>query len=302
VTRSFERELQSRAKLISECLVRSLDRHDDDFETLWDAMRYSATAPGKRIRPILTLEFCKLMGGSEEDAMPFALAVECMHVASLVHDDMPCMDDDDYRRGRLTNHKVYGEGTALLCGDALLTYAYELAIRHAKMSAVTRLHAVRMLAEKSGPAGMMGGQMMDMEPEAAGHAGLNRLRKLQMLKTGRLIELAAHLGCLAAGVYPDRHVNAYNAASAYAGYIGAAFQIIDDILDVTGDSAQTGKTTGQDAKNKKVTFVTLLGAESARAEAEKMTNAAKAALHKFGTPETRGFLTQLADELLNRKK
>jgi geranylgeranyl diphosphate synthase type II len=210
------------------------------------------------------------------------------------------MDNDDYRRGRLANHKVYGDGVALLSGDALLSYAYELVSRNEKMSAVARLHAVRMMAKKSGPAGMMGGQMMDIE--ALSPSSLTRLRKLQQLKTGCLIELAAHLGCLAAGIYPGRDTKAYAAAAVYANNIGAAFQIVDDILDVTGNTGQTGKSTGQDAKNNKITFVTILGLDAARAEALKMTGAAKAALQKFGTPEKREFLMQLADELLKREK
>ena len=290
--------LTSKAQAINKALAVALNRHDPDTETLWEAMRYSATAPGKRIRPILTLEFCRLMGGAQEDAMPFALAVECLHAASLIHDDLPCMDDDSLRRGRSTNHVVFGEATALLAGDALICFAHELAARNDRVSEAARLHALCALSEKTGPAGMMGGQMMDMDKEAV--SDLPRLRKLHRLKTGRLVALATRLGCLSAGLLPGRQDGAFRAAADYADGLGAAFQIVDDLLDVTGDPAQTGKSSGQDKKNSKATFVTLLGTDGAYAEAERQTESAKAAIQNFGTPRQRVFLERLADFLLHR--
>ncbi len=290
-------QLAQRAEQLDSALAQALDRHDTDYEVLWDAMRYSALAPGKRIRPFLVLEFCRLLNGHDDNALPLALAVECLHVSSLIHDDLPCMDNDTMRRGRPTLHVAFDEATALLAGDALLTHAFELAAQ-APLAADLTVEAVRALAGYAGVTGMMGGQMMDLQSEHIDNLELATLGKLQQLKTGRLLRLSARLGCLAAGKHPVADAPLFDAAERYADCLGTAFQIVDDLLDVTGDPSQTGKSTGQDAKNGRTTFATALGLDGAQAEATRLTQEAKQALLPFENRET---LEALADYLLDRR-
>ncbi len=262
---------------------------------LCDAMRYSLLAGGKRIRPVLTLEACRLCGGTAEDALPFACAVEMVHTYSLIHDDLPCMDNDDLRRGRPTNHKVYGEATAVLAGDALLTAAFEvLAGEGAALLPPERvMEAVSYLAEAAGVRGMVGGQALDMAAEGRALSA-DEMRELQSLKTGALITAAVSLGCIAAGAGEETRAQ----ARAYAGYLGLAFQVRDDILDVKGDELELGKPVGSDIANEKSTFATLLGVDRCRTMVEQLTGQA---VQSIASIPGSGFLCWLAGFLADRK-
>ena len=258
-------------------------------KTLLEAMRYSLLAGGKRIRPVLVLEFCRVCGGDWEKAVPFAAALEMIHTYSLIHDDLPCMDNDDYRRGRLTNHKVYGEATAVLAGDGLLTAAFETAAS-ADAAPETVVRVVAALAGCAGEYGMVGGQQLDLEGEHK-QCTAEEIHEIHRLKTGALISAACQLGVLAAGGTEAQ----LQAAKTYAEGIGLAFQLRDDILDVTGDSAKLGKKTGMDEH--KNTFVKLYGLERCEAMVQEETERAIAALAAF---DDREFLTDLAHFLADR--
>ena len=262
---------------------------------LYDAMRYSLLAGGKRLRPVLLLESCRMCGGDVEGALPFACAVEMLHTYSLIHDDLPAMDNDDLRRGRPTNHVVYGEATAILAGDGLLTAAFETMLEHGgDLPAPRVLAAAACLGRAAGARGMVGGQALDMAGE--GHAlALADVEELQRLKTGALIAAAAEMGCILAGGGAEARA----AVRRYAEKLGLAFQIRDDMLDVEGDEATLGKPIGSDAENEKTTFVTLKGLEWCQDAVERLTREAQEALDVF--PEA-GFLCWLAGELVARKK
>lgn len=281
------------AVLVEKKLADLLSEQNDDLSLLFEGMRYSALAGGKRIRPFLVLAFSSLFGGSRETALSFAAAIEMVHTYSLIHDDLPCMDDDDYRRGKLTNHKIYGEAEAILAGDALLTMAFE-AITEAPASAECRVRAVRCLSSAAGARGMVGGQMMDIRAEKESPS-LETLRRLHDRKTGALIGAAVELGCIAAGVTDEVTLAA---CRTYAIGIGRAFQIVDDVLDVYGDTQLLGKNTGQDARDGKTTYLSYLTKEEALAEAAALTEAAKAALHPYAGAE---MLLAFADALLKRE-
>ena len=261
-----------------EAWLRDCFREREPRGDLYDAMRYSLLAGGKRIRPVLLLECCRICGGDPQAALPFAGAVELIHTYSLIHDDLPCMDDDDLRRGRPTNHKVYGEATAVLAGDALLTAAFEFMLEpQAALPPERALEAAGILARAAGGRGMVGGQVLDMAGE--GHAlGMNEVEELQRLKTGALISAAAEMGCVLAGGTAEQRQGAVR----YAQCLGLAFQIQDDILDVVGDEATLGKRVGSDAKREKTTFVTLKGVEACRELVDKLTAEAEASLSCFG--------------------
>lgn len=263
---------------------------------LYDAMQYSLLAGGKRLRPVLVLEACRLCGGDVEQALPFAGAVEMIHTYSLIHDDLPCMDDDDLRRGRPTNHRVYGEATAVLAGDGLLTAAFETMLAPGQSLSPERiLEAAGILARAAGGQGMVGGQILDMAGEGR-TLGLLEVEELQRLKTGALIAAAAEMGCVVAGGSAEQR----SALRTYAEYLGLAFQIQDDILDVVGDEATLGKPVGSDARSEKTTFVSLKGLEACRSLVEKLTARAVGALHPFGAEAES--LCQLAQSLAGREK
>ena len=262
---------------------------------LLEAMRYSLLAGGKRIRPVLTLEFCRLCGGTPEQALPFACAVEMVHTYSLIHDDLPCMDDDDLRRGRPTNHRVYGEAAAVLAGDALLTAAFSV-LNGAELPSAIVARAGRELARAAGPYGMVGGQMLDME-SAGKPQTLKGLYTLHSLKTGALIRAACVLGVLAADA-SEKQEKQLVAAKAYAAGLGMAFQICDDLLDAIGDPEKLGKPVGSDVGAEKYTFASLLGPAGCRALAGQETRAAVDALQGQGDT---AFLQALAESLLQRE-
>ena len=259
-------------------------------KTILDAMRYSLLAGGKRIRPVLVLEFCRLCGKDYHEAMPFAAAIEMVHTYSLIPDDLPCMDNDDYRRGRLTNHKVFGEAMAVLAGDALLTAAFDTAA-HADAAPETIVQVVGILAAAAGEKGMVGGQVLDLEGENL-HLREDDIYTIHMLKTSKLIEAACCMGAAAGGASEAQ----MNAARVYAQALGLAFQVRDDMLDVLGDAAKMGKATGMDAN--KSTFISLYGVGECAKIIERQTERAIDALSCFSDRE---FLTQMAKMLAFRE-
>ena len=289
--------LTENTEFIDVYLAKNLETPEKELETLYSSMRYSALSGGKRIRPFLVTEFCRLFGGKTEAAVDFACAIEYVHASSLVHDDMPCMDNDDLRRGKPTNHVVYGEDIALLCGDALITRGYEMAARNKYVSPAAALAATAMLLREAGAVGMMGGQEIDLLSEGK-NPDFATLTKMHEKKTGALIKASCLLGAFAAGV-TDENDERCKAAAKYAYGIGLAFQIIDDILDVEGDAAVIGKATHADAALGKTTFLSFMSVADARAYAEKLTAEAVEAIACYPGNE---ILTELANFLLTRKK
>ena len=279
-----------------ESLLDTLYRGGGRCDAVLDeACRYSLMAGGKRVRPALTLEFCRLFGGDPEAALPFAAAVEMIHTFSLIHDDLPCMDDDDLRRGRPTNHKVFGEAYALLAGDGLALDAFGMAASNERVSAEARAQAVLLLSRASGGAGMVRGQIMDMFGEQ--HTlTYEELKALHAHKTGALIRVAAQMGCLAAGCGVGSPEMA--AAEGYAERIGLAFQVIDDILDATATPEQLGKSVGGDADHHKNTFLSFSDIPEAEAYADRLTEQAVALLAPYAGAER---LVALARYLAVRK-
>lgn len=258
-----------------------------------EAMRYSLEAGGKRIRPLLVLAFCRACGGDVQKALKPALAIEMIHTYSLIHDDLPAMDDDDYRRGRLSCHKAFDEATAILAGDALNVLPFELLSTDTTLPAETRVSLIAELANAAGAEGMIGGQVIDIANETRTDVDQNNLVNMYAHKTGALIRVACTMGCMVARAN-DKMLTA---ATEYAQRLGLAFQIVDDILDVTGTPELLGKPIGSDAAHHKTTFVTLLGLEGAKAEASRLTEEALRLLEDI--PEHQ-FLTDLTEALLNR--
>lgn len=256
-----------------------------------EAMAYSISAGGKRIRPVLTAEFCRVCGGTVEAALPAACALEMIHTFSLIHDDLPCMDDDDMRRGKPSCHAAFGEAQALLAGDALLNFAYEVISGGKGISAETKLALITELSKATGVNGMIGGQVIDTTFE--GKMTETELLNMYSMKTGALLKCACKMGCISAGAEKEK----ISAAELYAEKLGLAFQIIDDILDVTGDEKLLGKPIGSDSDNGKTTYVTLNGVENSRKASETLTNEALSALDAF---EDTQFLKELTLFLLKR--
>ncbi|WP_177917846.1 polyprenyl synthetase family protein [uncultured Eubacterium sp.] len=257
------------------------------------AMKYSLSNGGKRLRPILVLEFCKMCGGDVEKAMPYACAIEYVHTYSLIHDDLPCMDNDDMRRGKPSCHKMYGEATALLAGDALLTHAFEICAE-AELSDSQNVRAVLLLSQNAGVGGMIGGQVIDLKFEQ-GDPSISDILTVHRLKTGALISAACILGCIAANADEEKIA----LASRYAYLIGTAFQIRDDLLDIVGDEQILGKPIGSDADNDKTTYVTLVGAKKAQQDVKTLTDKAVGILDEF---DNNDFMKALSEYLVNREK
>ena len=258
-------------------------------KVLFDAMRYSLLAGGKRLRPVFVLDFCRMCGGDWQKAAPFAAAIEMVHTYSLIHDDLPCMDNDDYRRGRLTNHKVYGEANAVLAGDALLTAAFGFLVK-APYDAETRIRAVEVLSVCAGELGMVGGQVLDMMSEQR-QCTAREVVDIQSRKTGALIRAACMLGVLAG----QGTAAQLSAAAEFASNLGLAFQIRDDMLDVIGNAEELGKAVGVDTV--KNTFVQLYGLEECDRMVHEHTDLAKQSLQAFSSG---GFMLELSDELVGR--
>jgi geranylgeranyl diphosphate synthase type II len=261
---------------------------------LGEAMRYSLEAGGKRVRPILCLLAAEAVGGTVEQALPGALALEYVHTYSLIHDDLPAMDDDDLRRGRPTNHKVFGEGHAILAGDALLTEAFGV-LASAELDPVRRAEALRLLAEGAGWRGMAGGQALDLEGETLATYDLDHLRLIHRLKTGALLRTSLEIGAVLGGAAPAERA----ALRAYGEAIGLAFQIQDDILDATATDADLGKRAGKDAGRGKITYPSLLGLDGAR---KALSEATETALCHLATLPNRNSLAAWAHYLAQRAK
>ena len=285
-------------KEIEAAIERYIPQEKVAEQQLIDAVRYSLNLKGKRVRPSLTLAFAELCGGSIDAAMPFACAVEMVHTYSLIHDDLPCMDNDDFRRGQPSNHKVFGENIALLAGDALQSMAYTAMLSDEAVAAVggaRAARAARILAEKSGLLGMVGGQVIDLSMEHK-TVDIDLVRLMEEKKTANLIEAACMMGCVVAGAEEEKIA----AAERYAHAIGLAFQIVDDILDVTSTAEELGKPIGSDVDNEKNTFMSLLGIERCRESVAWLTEEAIDALNVFDG-DTKD-LADFAIALANRKK
>ena len=263
------------------------------YRRLLEAMRYSLLAGGKRLRPILTLEFCRLCGGDVRAALPAACGVEMLHTYSLIHDDLPCMDDDDLRRGKPSNHKAFGECTAVLAGDALQAFAFETVLS-APLPPERTVRCAQILADAAGHAGICGGQQLDLEWEGR-TLDRGELMEIHLRKTSALIRAACLMGVAAAGGTAEQA----DAARRYADALGLAFQIRDDMLDVIGDEATFGKPIGSDRAEKKTTFVDLLGLEDCENEVVRLTEEAVGALAVFGDA---AFLAELSHSMETRKK
>lgn len=260
-----------------------------------DAMRYSLEAGGKRIRPVLVLEFCRMLGGNINDALSAAAALEMIHTFSLIHDDLPAMDNDDYRRGRKSCHKEFDEATAILAGDALSIHAFSVISKDKNLSSDKKVKLMEVLSETSGYKGMIGGQIIDMENEKRNDVDIDNLHAMCDGKTGALIRCACIMGCIVSGA--DDEIIAK--ADRYGSCLGLAFQIVDDILDVTSTTEVLGKPVGSDAASNKTTFATLMGIEQADKLASKLTDKAIEILGQFEKSE---FLKDLTHDLLVRIK
>lgn len=260
-------------------------------KSIVEAMWYSLSAGGKRIRPALMLEFCRVCGGDVKSVLPSACALEMIHTFSLIHDDLPCMDDDDMRRGKPSCHKAYGEAQALLAGDALLNLAYEMIAEGEGLSAETKIAVISELSRCAGINGMIGGQVIDTSYGSEMTAEL--LTEMYGMKTGALLKAACKIGCIAANADGTK----LKAAEKYAERLGLAFQIKDDILDVSGDEKLLGKPIGSDKESGKTTYVSLFGLEESRKTAERLTSEALSELDNF---RDNGFLRELTMFLLVR--
>lgn len=260
-----------------------------------DAMRYSLEAGGKRIRPVLVLEFCRMLGGNINDALSAATALEMIHTFSLIHDDLPAMDNDDYRRGRKSCHKEFDEATAILAGDALSIHAFSVISKDKNLSSDKKVKLMEVLSEMSGYKGMIGGQIIDMENEKRDDVDIDNLHAMCDGKTGALIRCACIMGCIVSGA--DDEIIAK--ADRYGSCLGLAFQIVDDILDVTSTTEVLGKPVGSDAASNKTTFATLMGIGQADKLASKLTDKAIEILGQFEKSE---FLKDLTHDLLVRIK
>ncbi len=264
---------------------------------VFEAMQYGILGGGKRIRPVFTMAVCDVLGGNLANAARVGCAIEAIHSYSLIHDDLPCMDNDDMRRGKPSCHKAYGEDIALLAGDGLLTKAFEILTEGKTMTQEAKLRCVKELAMAAGCYGMIGGQVIDLACENRADVSLAELTELHRGKTGALIRVCAVCGCLCGGLF-DEADEKFQKIVAFSEKLGLAFQIKDDILDVIGDEADLGKPVGSDAEQNKTTFVTLLGIERAKEELVRLTEDAKTLLE--GLPKAE-FLLEFADYLLARK-
>jgi geranylgeranyl diphosphate synthase type II len=288
--------MAERRTLVEAALTQWLPGAEVPPVTIHEAMRYSVLAGGKRLRPMLALFGCEAVGGKLEDAMPAAVALELIHTYSLVHDDLPAMDDDDYRRGRPTCHKVYGEAVAILAGDALLTHAFLVLADPAAggVPASRRLQIVAEIASAAGSVGMVGGQTMDIQAEGQ-RLDPETLLVLHAKKTGALLRASLRVGALAGGADEA----ALAALTRYGERLGLAFQIVDDILDIEGNSAEMGKTAGSDLRKKKATYPAVFGLETARRDAARLLREATEALGLLG--EGGAVLAALAEYVGTRR-
>lgn len=262
-------------------------------ENLKQSMHYSLMAGGKRLRPVLLLASYEAYGETPEKVISTAAALEMIHTYSLIHDDLPAMDDDDFRRGKPTNHKVFNEATAILAGDALLTYSFQIISEDPLLTNAEKVEIIKMLASSSGPKGMVGGQILDMEAETK-TVSLEDMERIHALKTGELLRFAIHIGAFLGGATE----NQLRSLNRFSYYLGLIFQVQDDILDVTGDKEKLGKPTGSDEGNNKSTYPKLLGIEGAIKQKAKYVELAKQALKEAGVSDS--LLMQLTDHFSHR--
>jgi len=294
----FNAKYNTWVSIVNEKLDSIIKEYDCPQKQILSAMRYSLLCGGKRLRPVLSLAVCELLEGRVEDVLPFACSIEMIHTYSLIHDDLPAMDNDDYRRGRLTNHKVYGEAMAILAGDALLNSAFEYMLEYLESyrgDIRNGLKAAAIIAKAAGIQGMIGGQVVDMMSENK-DISLEMLEYMHRCKTGQIIKASI----MAPAAICNADSSETDALSVYADNIGLAFQIRDDILDVDGDPALLGKNTGSDQINKKTTFVTVYGLEKSLEILKSTTEKAVSSIRYFG--EKGKFLEELAYNLQDRVK
>ncbi|MDU7904363.1 MAG: polyprenyl synthetase family protein [Peptostreptococcaceae bacterium] len=293
---NFNCELKNRVNKIEQILNEYMPKEEGYQKKIFESMNYSLKAGGKRLRPILTLEACKLVGGNEKDAYPFAVAIEMIHTYSLIHDDLPALDNDDLRRGRKTNHKVYGEAMAILAGDGLLNYAYEIMLRESlsKGEPEKYLKAINEIAKASGIYGMIGGQVVDIESEGKS-IDMEKLDFIHMNKTAAIIIGCMRAGAIIGGASEEELEN----VTKYAKNIGLSFQIVDDILDIVGDEAKLGKKVGSDIDNEKSTYPSLIGLEKSKETANKLIAEAKMSIDYINKDSE--FLNNLADYIVDRE-
>lgn len=291
----FKEILNRKIDYIEDLLNEYMPKEEGYQQTIMKAMNYSLKAGGKRLRPILTLESCKIVGGNEEDAIPFAMAIEMIHTYSLIHDDLPALDNDDLRRGKPTNHKVFGDGMATLAGDALLNYAFEIMLSSSmdKKDSNKYLKAINEVASHAGIYGMIGGQVVDVESENK-FIDKDKLDFIHLNKTAALIVACMRAGAIVGGANEDE----LQRITKYGKNIGLSFQIVDDILDITGDEAKLGKPIGSDIENHKSTYPSLLGLEKSREIARELIEEAKSSIEGFSSDLE--FLKQLGDYIISR--
>ncbi|CEN83887.1 polyprenyl synthetase family protein [Paraclostridium sordellii] len=293
---NFNCELKNRVNKIEQILNEYMPKEEGYQKKIFESMNYSLKAGGKRLRPILTLEACKIVGGEEEDAIAFAVAIEMIHTYSLIHDDLPALDNDDLRRGRKTNHKVYGEAMAILAGDGLLNYAYEIMLKESigKKDPEKYLKAINEIAKSAGIYGMIGGQVVDIESEGK-KIDMDKLDFIHMNKTAAII-----IGCMRAGaIIGNATDKQLEDITKYAKNIGLSFQIVDDILDIVGDEAKLGKNVGSDIDNEKSTYPSLIGLEKSKEVANQLIKEAKASINQIS--KDNAFLNGLAEYIVDRE-
>ncbi|MCC0644634.1 MULTISPECIES: polyprenyl synthetase family protein [unclassified Clostridioides] len=292
----FKQHLKEKASFIEDVLKEYMPKEEGYQKTVIEAMNYSLSAGGKRLRPILTLEACKVVGGNEEEAIPFAIAIEMIHTYSLIHDDLPALDNDDLRRGRPTNHKVYGEAMGILAGDALLNYAFEVMLAGSinKENPEKYLKAINEIAKGAGIYGMIGGQVVDVESENK-QIEKEKLDYIHMNKTAAMM-----VGCMRAGAtIGGANSEQMEEITKYAKNIGLSFQIVDDILDIVGDEAKLGKKVGSDIENHKSTYPSLLGLDKSKEIAHNLIDEAKKSIEKLS--DNVDFLKGLAEYIVDRE-
>ncbi len=290
----FSRYWSSRQKKVDTALGRFLPSAKTRPKTIHEAMRYSIFAGGKRLRPVICLASAEVLRGDIEEALPLACAVECIHTYSLIHDDLPAMDNDDFRRGKPTSHKVYGEGIAILAGDALLTIAFEIAASCKAWPRYSHAKIIHEIAYAAGSQALVAGQVADLEGEGK-KISIEELKYIHRNKTAALIATSIRLGAMSANATPKQleHLTEFGQS------LGLAFQVIDDILDVTQTTEKLGKSAGKDITAQKATYPALLGLEKAKKEADRLTARARAALKPFG--KNAAPLEAIADYLLKRE-
>lgn len=292
----FKVVLKEKTSYVEKLLNKYMPKEEGYQKTIMEAMNYSLSAGGKRLRPILTLEACKIVGGNEKDAIPFAVAIEMIHTYSLIHDDLPALDNDDLRRGRKTNHIVYGENMAILAGDALLNYAFEIMLSNSlgKKDPEKYLRAINEIAKSAGIYGMIGGQVVDVQSEDQ-QISKDKLDYIHNNKTAAIM-----IGCMRAGaIIGNASEEHLDEITRYAKNIGLSFQIVDDILDIVGDESKLGKKVGSDIDNNKSTYPSLLGLEKSKEIANQLINEAKESINKLSDDVE--FLNGLAEYIIARE-